>query len=78
MKKTQIEQNKTSHFNPHRRLGIQAARGGAVASNVGRMLEDGMDSSSEKNDVVRHVVPVHGPVRGLERKGAGLRASALR
>ena len=33
-----------------------------MASNVGRMLEDGMDSSSEKNDVVRHVVPRRIPV----------------
>ena len=62
MTKTQIEQNKTSHLNPHQRLSIQAARGGAVASNVGRMLEDGMDSSSEKNDVVRHDVSRRIPV----------------
>ena len=33
-----------------------------AASNVGQLLEDGMDSSSEKNDVVRHDVSRRIPV----------------
>ena len=51
-----LNKTKTSHLIPQQHPGIQAPPGGVAASNVGQLLEDGMDSSSEKNDVVRHDV----------------------
>ena len=52
MTKLRFDKTKTSHLIPQQHPGIQAPPGGVAASNVGRMLEDGMDSSSEKIDVV--------------------------
>ena len=68
MTKTQIEQNKTSHLIPRQHPGIQAPPGGVAASNVGQLLEDGMDSSSEKNDVVGLDVSRRIPVVCLKAK----------